>query len=182
MDIKIVIIFSLLFITLNSCKEKYKISKCNYYFAKSNTYINTVLDTSKLIEVTTFDYTGESEIAGHDTIQDIRYQITWGSTKPDIDWSPFTNLTYDTSTAKNILNNKYENRPIYLINVRKINGKNYISACFEQKYLGITISSNYYSDTFNILTKTIFYHQYDFKKIDINKHFEILENTEICRR
>jgi len=75
-DIEIVIIFSFLFITINSCKEKNNISKYNYYIAKINTYISTILSTSKLIGAYTLDCKGSSTIDGQDTIQNIRYENT----------------------------------------------------------------------------------------------------------
>lgn len=172
----------MIFILVSCEKKSQQVRKFEYCTKEQQFCVSTILDTTALYRNYFSHFPSYTSIREYDTISQIGYHIAWGNSLPDIDWGPFTYYSYDTIYARNKLQLGLQEKPIYFIKLQNVNKKKFITLCNELNGMGIIIHSNYYSDTLNILIETTFIGQYDYSKIDVNKHFDILENTEIFEK
>ena len=182
MGFKFILTFILFSLLSCSSQKEDDFKKCTYCTVEQKYCMKTILDTSQFYGNFLQHFTSYTSIKEQDSIENLIYDITWGNCTPDIDWGVFTKYSFDTLLARKKLEFRYENKPIYFIRFNTVNDRKYITICNEWYGMGIIIHSNYYSDSLNILIQTTYVNQYDYSKIDLKKHFAVLENTDIVIR
>ncbi|MBK8623695.1 MAG: hypothetical protein IPN79_18555 [Saprospiraceae bacterium] len=158
------------------------IRKFTYCTNEQEYCLISTLDTVKLKGHFLQHFKAYTVIREYDTILPISYTIAFGNSQVYNDYNPFNTYSYDTTFVRNKLSLKYNKPPVYFITLENYNKKEYITVCRELPGMGIIVESNYYSDTLKILFETTYWNEYNFSKVNLEKHYEILKNSVVVKK
>ena len=174
MDIKFLYI-SFLFLALG-CYKKKELKMYSYCFVKQPICLKTPIDTTHQ-KRKGYDTEKEGKISVFENNFKQRHSIIMSNREFDIDYGAIRDYSYNVVIANEKLKFINDDKPIYFVNINTYNKRKYITLCYEVDKLGIFIESNFYSDSLNTLFESIYYNEFELKKIDLKRHYEILENT-----